>query len=277
MCIIIIIGGFMENIISINNMTFRYNDKFIFDKFSLNIKKGEWISITGPNGSGKSTLIKLITGILYSDNISVFNLNLNKKNIFNIRRRIGVIFDNIDNMFLCETVEDDLAFTLENLCFSHNEIRRRINNISNELNITHLLKKDINSLSGGEKSKVALACALIHEPDILILDESLSMIDENDRNNILSILSSKHKKGLTIISIIHNLRESYLSDRLLVLNNGEIMLDGSPFKVMEYDKILNRLGIELPFEIELSIKLKLYGLIDEIIPDVEKMVNTLWE
>ena len=267
----------MENIVSINKLTFRYDDRFIFDKFSLNIKKGQWISITGSNGSGKSTLIKLITGLLESNNIDIFGLNLNKNNLFDIRKRMGVIFDDIDNMFLCETVEDDLVFTLENLCFSHDEIKRRLQDIVHEFNLESLLYKSPNELSGGEKSKVALAISLIHNPEILILDESLSMLDDKEKDNILNILRKKHKEGLTIISVIHNLRESYLSDRLIVLNNGEIMLDGNPLKVMEYDKILNRLGIELPFEVELSIKLKLYGLVDKVIPDVEKMVNTLWE
>ena len=103
------------------------------------------------------------------------------------------------------------------------------------------------------------------------------MIDENEKFRILDILNEIHKKGMTIISVIHDLRESYFSDRLIVINDGAIMLDGVPLKVMEYDKILNGLGIELPFEIELSEKLKLYGLIDNLIPDVEKLVDTLWE
>lgn len=266
------------DIVKIENLIFRYNDNYIFDKFSLDIKEGQWLCISGPNGSGKSTLIKIITGLLNTESgVFVCGLRVNKKNLFNIRKNIGIIFDTLDNLFICETVEDDLAFTLENLCYKQDEISRKIRNISRELNITNLLNKSIGELSGGEKAKVALAVALIHDPKILILDESLSMIDEEEKNNILKVLRRRHKEGLTIISIIHDLRESFLADRLIILNNGEIMLDGKPLKVMEYDKILNRLGIELPFEVELSIKLKLYGLLDEIIPDVEKMVDTLWE
>lgn len=268
----------MESIVEIDRLTFRYNDNYIFDKFSLNIKKGEWLCISGPNGSGKSTLIKVITGLLNVESrVFICGLRLNKKNLFDIRKHIGIMFDDLDNLFICETVEDDLAFTLENLCYKPYEISGCIRRISKELNIAHLLNKSIDELSKGEKAKVALASALIHNPDILIMDESLSMIDEDERNNVLKILDKRHKEGLTIISVIHDLRESFLSERLVIINDGEIMLDGSPLKVMEYDKILNRLGIELPFEVELSIKLKLYGLLDEIIPDVEKMVDTLWE
>lgn len=268
----------MGSIIKVDNLTFRYKDKFIFDRFSLEINEGNWVSITGSNGSGKSTLIKILTGLLKTDSdINICGLKLNEDNLFNIRKNIGVIFDNPENLFLCETVEDDIAFTLENLCYSVDEMKKRIRDISNKLKIAHLLKKSPNELSGGEKAKVALACALVHEPKILILDESISMIDENEKFRILDILNELHKKGMTIISVIHDLRESYFSDRLIVINDGAIMLDGIPLKVMEYDKILNRLGIELPFEIELSEKLKLYGLIDNLIPDVEKLVDTLWE
>ena len=266
------------DIVKIDNLIFRYNDNYVFDKFSLDIKEGEWLCISGPNGSGKSTLIKIITGLLKTESgVFVCGFRVNHRTLLNIRKNIGIIFDNLDNLFVCETVEDDLAFTLENLCYKPDEISRKIRKIAIELNITNLLNKSIEELSGGEKAKVALAVALIHNPKILIIDESLSMIDEEERTNILQVLNKKHKDGLTIISVIHDLRESFLADRLIILNNGEIMLDGKPLKVMEYDKILNRLGIELPFEAELSIKLKLYGLLDEIIPDVEKMVDTLWQ
>lgn len=268
----------MKSIIKIDRLTFRYKERFIFDKFSLDVEEGEWLSICGCNGSGKSTLIKILTGLLKTDSdINICGMELNEKNLYNIRKNIGIIFDNPENLFLCETVEDDLVFSLENLCYSVDEMKKRVREISNKFKISHLLKKSPNELSGGEKSKVALACALIHNPKILILDESLSMIDEIDRKYILDILSKLHKEGLTIINVVHDLRETYYSDRLLIINDGAIMLDGTPLKVMEYDKILNRLGIEIPFEIELSIKLKLYGLIDSLIPNVERLVDTLWQ
>lgn len=268
----------MGNIIEVNNLTFRYKDRFIFDKFSLNIKKGSFVSITGSNGSGKSTLIKILTGLLKTDcDIKICGYELNENNIFNIRKNIGVIFDNPDNLFLCETVEDDLVFSLENLCYSVDEMKKKVKELSKELKISHLLNKNPDELSGGEKAKVALAIALIHKPKILLIDESISMIDEVDKEEIFELLSKLNKEGMTIINIVHDLRETYYSDRLIVINDGKIMLDGNPLKVMEYDKILNRLGICLPFEIELSIKLKLYGIIDNLIPDVEKLVDTIWQ
>lgn len=268
----------MDEIIKIDNLMFRYNDLFIFDKFSLNVKRGTWLTISGPNGSGKSTLIKIITGILKTNcRILIDNLEINNENIFEIRRTIGLVFDNLDDMFLCETVEDEIAFSLENLSYGRKQIKERIDEISDILSIKKLLHKSTNELSGGEKFKVALACVLSFNPRILIIDESLSLLDNKDKTSILNILKDLNNNGLTIINITHNLEESYDSDRLIILNNGEIVLDGPPIKVFEYDKVLTRLGIKLPFEIELSIKLKLYGLIDNIIPNIDNMVDELWE
>lgn len=269
----------MENIININKLTFRYNDKFIFDKFSLDVEKGKWITISGPNGSGKTTLIKILSGLeKTSSDITIDNLYLNDSNIYEIRKKIGIVFDNLDNTFICETIEDDIAFVLENLNYSRMQIHSRINTLSRLLNINKILDKSSMELSGGEKFKAALACALAHNPKILIIDQSLSYVDKDSKIKILELLKKlNEEENITIINITNDLSESYLSDRLLIINDGLIILDGKPLKVMQYDKILNKLGIEIPFEIELSIKLKLYGLIDKPISNIEEMVDVLWE
>nr|HOO68143.1 ATP-binding cassette domain-containing protein [Bacilli bacterium] len=222
--------------------------------------------------------IKIIIGLLKtSSDITIDNLILDDTNLYEIRKRIGVVFDNLDNSFLCETVEDDIAFTLENLCYSKSSIHKRIDELSDMLDIKDILNKSSNELSGGEKFKAALACALVHNPKILIIDESLSLVDSYEKKNILKLLNKLNKNGLTIINITHDLCESYLSDRLIVLNDGQIILDGEPLKVMEYDKVFNRIGLELPFEIELSMKLKLYGLLEQNMTDIKEMVDVLWE
>lgn len=267
----------MGNII-IDKLTFRYTDKFIFDKLSLTIESGEWLTIAGCNGSGKSTLIKILSGLILTLNdITICNLKLNKENLYDIRRNIGVVFDKIDDSFVTETVEDELAFPLENLCYKRKDIHNRINEVCSMLGINDLLNRGLNELSGGEKCKVALAVSIIHNPRVLLLDEALSMIDEESKEELLTELSKLHKKGMTIINVTHDLRESYFSDRLIIMNNGSILLDGTPTKVMEYDRILNKVGIDIPFEIELSIKLKLYGLIDKIYTNTNEMVDDIWE
>ena len=268
----------MDYIVSIDKLTFRYNDNFIFDKFSLNIGYGSFLTITGKNGCGKSTLIKIITGLILTDSdIKICDVKLNKNNLYSIRKNIGVMFDNVDNSFITDTVEDELAFILENLCYKSPYIKRRIKEVSAMLNIEHLLNKSLDELSGGEKCIVALGCAIIHNPKLLIIDESLSMIDVISKEKIFKYLSNLNKNGMTIINVTHDLSESYYSNRLIVINNGKILLDGTPTRVMEYDKVLNKLGISIPFEIELSIKLKLYGLVDKLYTNMNEMVDDIWQ
>lgn len=278
MCIIkgISFGGdFVDNIIKIDKLTYRYEDHFIFDKLSLDIERSKWITITGPNGSGKTTLIKILTGLIKTDADIIIN-GITINNIKEIRKNIGVIFSDIDNNFLCETIEDDIAFPLENLGLPNEEIKKRTNELANLLNIRYILDKSPNELSGGEKVKAALAIALSHKPRILIIDGILSTIDNESKQKIFEILKNFRDNGLTIINITEDLSESYLSDKLVVISNGTIALEGPPIKVMEYDKVLTKLGIKIPFEIELSIKLKLYGLIDDLYVDINKLVNVLW-
>ncbi|MDD2203006.1 MAG: ATP-binding cassette domain-containing protein [Bacilli bacterium] len=269
----------MNNIIGINSLSFRYQSKFIFEKFTLNIKDGEWISIVGPNGSGKSTLVKILIGLLESDsNIIVDKLTLNRENIDKIRKKIGVVFENTEDSFVAETVADDIAFTLENLAYDPKEIGRMVEDIAMEFKIDDILEKEPNFLSGGEKQKVALASAMVARPKILIIDDALEMIDEKSKNEILEILNKLHKERyLTIITITQNLEETYKTDRMVVINDGNILIDGPTINVLEEDKIFNRIGLSLPFMVDLSIKLKLYGLIDHIILDMDEMVNALWK
>jgi energy-coupling factor transport system ATP-binding protein len=269
----------MSDIIKINNLSFRYQSKFIFDKLNLNIKNGEWVSLVGPNGSGKSTLIKILVGLLESDShIIIDDLILNKDNLLSIRKKIGLVFEHVDNSFIGETVADDLAFPLENLSYDPKEIDVMIKDITSLLNIEHLLDKDPHSLSGGEKQRVAIAVALITNPNILIIDDALEMIDDESKKEIFDILVKLHnEKKLTIITVTQNLEETYNTNRMIVINDGNILIDGPTKEVLKEDRIFNRIGIEVPFMVDLSIKLQLYGLINDIILDMDEMVNAIWK
>jgi len=269
----------MNDIIKIKNTSFRYENRFVFDKLNLNIHEGEWLSIVGPNGSGKSTLIRIILGLLKADGeIIVDGLTLEKDNLISIRKKIGVLFENADETFVSETVADDIAFTLENLSYKPKEMDKLIHEIAHVFKIEELLEIEPHMLSGGEKQKVALAAALVSKPKILIIDDALEMIDEESKSDILKVISKMHKENhLTIISVTHNLEETYLSDRMIVINNGDILIEGPTKKVLEEDKIFNRIGIEIPFMVDLSNKLKLYGLVDHIILNMNEMVKTLWK
>ncbi|MDD3048916.1 MAG: ATP-binding cassette domain-containing protein [Bacilli bacterium] len=270
----------MENIITIENLSFRYDNSFIFDKLNLNIHFGEWVSIVGPNGSGKSTLIKILIGLVNNDNdITIDGIKYNDDNIMQIRRKIGVVLEDIDNHFVAETVRDDIAFTLENLFFQPKDINNLINDIARKLKIEDILECEPSFLNISDKYKVAIASALIANPKILILDEALSKIDKYDRKEILELLKELNKKDhLTIINFTKDLEETYNSNRILVLNRGNILIDGPTKKVLKEEKAFNRIGIELPFMVDLSLKLNFYGLIDDdIIFDMDEMVNLLWE
>lgn len=266
-------------IIEINNLTFRYGNKFIYDNFNLSIEKGSWVTVAGPNGAGKSTLVKILAGLEknYSD-IKIFSKPLKRKNLLDIRKEVGYVFEVPDNFFACETVEDELAFSLENMAYQPSTIKKKIKEISKLLKLDSVLKENPLELSGGEKQKVALGCALVLEPRILVLDNAFMMIDINEKEEILKMLKEYNtKKRVTIVSFCNNLDEVLYSDRLVVLNQGKIVIDGPFPEVFSEERVMRKIGIEVPFMVELSQKLKLYGLVDDIELDMERLVSKLWK
>lgn len=270
--------GFMDNIIQIKDLNFTYQDQVIFKNLNLNIKKNSFVSIIGPNGSGKSTLIRILSGLnSYDGYITINGHYLNKENIKIIRRTLGIVFDNPDNQFIGQTVIDDLAFNLENLSYSKEEINKEISYIAKLFKIEKILLLEPSNLNNSTKQKVAIASALIHKPKILMLDESLHQLDNKDKKIVFKALETyKKEHDLTIILITHNQEDTILSDRIIVINKQKIILDGKVEEVYTKEKILYNLGIEIPFIIKLSINLKLYDLIDEIYLDKDKLVNKLW-
>ncbi len=267
------------DIIKISNLNFYYGDKKILHDINLKIKENEWVSVIGPNGSGKSTLVRLLVGLNeYNDAIIVDNLVVSKENIQLIRAKTGVIFDNINNQFIGSTVRDDMAFTLQNLNFSSSYITDKINEISKLLEIENILDCEPHKLSGGQKQKCALASILVLEPRIIILDEALSMLDDKDKAYILKTLRKIYmEKKITIINVTNDLEETLYGDRIVVLDNGNKVMDGKTRNILLNDKELLKIGLELPFMIDLSIKLKFYNLIDDIIINMDDMIDAIWK
>ncbi len=263
----------------IKDLNFKYHNKPIFNNFNLTIKKGTWVTVIGPNGGGKSTLIKIIVGLLPAEGyIAVDNILKNKDNIKEIRKKIGVIFENPENTFVAETVMDEIAFALENLEMNKEEIKQKIMEVSEYLNITDILEKNPFQLSGGQKQLVALASVLVLEPKILILDEAINRVDYLDRENILKVLQKLNKeKGITIINITHDIEEALYGDDVILIDNGKIILNGSKELVFKEEKIFNKIGLDLPFMAELSLNLMYYDLVDRMIFDMDEMVDTLWK
>ena len=268
----------MDSIV-INNLSFSYDDKIIFDNLSLSIKNGVFTTILGNNGSGKSTLVKILCGLLdFSGSINICGFELCSSNISSIRRNIGVVFENPDNCLISETVLEDLAFPLENLNCSRDFIYSKINEISNYLGISHLLKKSCSELSGGEKQLVSLGCALITGPSVLILDEALSMLDLKSKKKVLSILKKVKKDyDVTIINVTHDIEESVYGDEIILLNNGSVIIQDEKTEVYKCEKDLKKYGFDLPFMVDLSNRLSYYDLVDGFVFDMNQMEDVLWK
>lgn len=266
-----------DNAISIKNLKFSYNrvDDVLKD-ISLDIPKGQWITILGHNGSGKSTLSKLIIGLLtkYRGEIYIDGLILSDQNVYDIRKKVGIVFQNPDNQFVGTTVKDDIAFGLENREVDREEMIKRIDIYSKYVNMNHFLAKEPSLLSGGEKQRVAIAGILAMNPDIIIFDEATSMLDPKGTSEIMDLIKKVKDLGdKTIITITHNLKEAVLSDRVIVLNDGQITLDGKPEEVFKEEEKLLEAGLDILTPMKLLKKIKA----NELLFSQKDMEETLWE
>lgn len=267
----------MDNMILIDNLSFKY-DSYVFNDLSLSISKGSFTSILGNNGSGKSTLVKILLGLLkYDGDILIDGEDL-KTNVKGIREIIGVVFENPESCLIYDNVFDNLSFPLENLNITRETIFSEINNLSMFLGINHLLSCNYHDLSGGEKQLVCLGCALITKPKLIILDEAFSMVDEFYKTKIFDILIKINKEyNTTILNITHDIEETIYSDKIILIDKGNIILNSNKEDVYNQDKILTKFGYRLPFMVDLSKRLSYYGLVENIVYDVDEMIDILWK
>ncbi|MFE9275682.1 ATP-binding cassette domain-containing protein [Paenibacillus glucanolyticus] len=246
---------------------------------SLAIPHGQWVCIAGRNGAGKSTLIRLLNGLLLMSRgrILIDGLEQSGRTLGDIRRHIGMVFANPDDQFVGLTVEDDIAFGLENLCLSREEMQHRIQTYAERLDIVHLLKRHPATLSGGQKQRSAIAAVLAMEPSILVLDEAASMLDEKSKNELLDSMRAMHADGrYTLISITHDVEEMAEADRLIVLDGGMVTADGSPRELLLREDLLQRCRLKAPFALQLCRELKERGIdIGELVREKE-VQEALW-
>lgn len=268
----------MEKVIEMNNVSFIKKEKRILDSINLSINKGEFVSIVGGNGAGKSTLIRALLGLIeVTGDILIFDTDL-IKNRDSILNRIGVIFENPTDTFVTNRVSDELKFSLKNMNLSENEINNRLQEVTSYLHIEHLLDCIPHSLSGGEKQLVSLGTALMLQPDILIVDESLNMVDGVTKEKLLSLLKKLHKDNdMTIIYVTHDLEDTLYTDRIILLSDGCISSDKKLKEAFIDDKIYHESGLSLPFMVELSKKLQYYDLVNKIEFNMNTLVNKLWK
>ncbi|HEL0195895.1 TPA: energy-coupling factor transporter ATPase [Streptococcus equi subsp. zooepidemicus] len=243
----------MSNIIEVKNLTFRYKqdqERYTLDDVTFHVKQGEWLSIIGHNGSGKSTVVRLIDGLLKAEAGQIFVDGdlLTEENVWDIRHKIGMVFQNPDNQFVGATVEDDVAFGLENKGVSHQEMIDRVHQTLQLVGMEAFKDKEPSRLSGGQKQRVAIAGAVAMRPMIIILDEATSMLDPKGRLELIQTIQSiRQEYQLTVISITHDLDEVALSDRALVMNNGRVESVSTPQELFARGNQLINLGLDIPF------------------------------
>ena len=242
--------------LKIDNLSFSYDKNVVLDNISFEVEKGEYITLMGHNGSGKSTLAKLIMGLLENKNGSIYidDIEMKESNINELRSKLGIVFQNPDNQFIGATVQDDIAFGLENHLVKPEDMDKIINEFAEKVNMKNFLSKEPSSLSGGQKQRVAIAGVLAMKPEILILDEATSMLDPRGKKEIIDLvhLLRINQKDLTIFSITHDPEEAYLSDKVLVLDQGKIKYYDTPKNVFShYDELVN-MGLDIPFEMKIK-------------------------
>ena len=266
--------------LEIKNLSFSYDgSNKVIDDISFSVEKGTFVSVLGHNGSGKSTLAKLIVGLLEKESGQIFfnDVEIDDKNLRDLQTKTSLIFQNPDNQFVGSTVEDDIAFGLENRCFPHDQMQAEIERFADSVNMLDHLKKEPINLSGGQKQRVALAGALILRPEILILDEATSMLDPKGKSTVRRVIDRIHKenKELTIISITHDIDEALLSDKVLILSKGKLVKEGKPQDILRDESALLEVKLDMPFVYKLEKELKEIGINSEA-ENIDQLVEDIW-
>ncbi|MEW5571297.1 energy-coupling factor ABC transporter ATP-binding protein [Rossellomorea marisflavi] len=271
----------MDKIINVENVRFRYSDEGneALKGISLSVNRGEWLAIVGHNGSGKSTLAKMLNGLHFPNEgvVTVDGTRLQEETIWEIRAKLGMVFQNPDNQFVGATVEDDVAFGLENHGVPHDVMVKRVREALKNVHMGDFLAQEPHHLSGGQKQRVAIAGVIALQPSIIILDEATSMLNPKGRKEVLEVVRKlKEEEELTVISITHDLEEASRADRIIVLNQGTVFKEGTPEEIFKLEDELTGLGLDSPFTIKLAGALKERGIpLSKTYLTEEELVNEL--
>ena len=272
----------MKQMIELKNVSFRYDktvEEYQIDTVSFHVKQGEWLSIVGHNGSGKSTVVRLIDGLLEAESgeIYVDGKQLTRETIWEIRSKIGIVFQNPDNQFVGATVEDDVAFGLENQGIPRGEMLQRVEKAIDQVGMLKFKDREPSRLSGGQKQRVAIAGIIALRPTIIILDEATSMLDPEGREDLMAVMRELQKKfQLTIISITHDLSEIALSDRTLVFQKGKLESSMTPRELFSRND-LNDIGLDKPFSKQVQESLSSHFPLKQDYLTESELLDQLWE
>lgn len=271
----------IEYIIKIDNVKFKYdkNSSYAVNGVSLNIKSGEFTAIIGRNGSGKSTLAKLMNSILLPTEGKIFVKGMDTSDdskLWDIRQTAGMVFQNPDNQLVATIIEEDIAFGPENLGVEPEEIRRRVDNALNTVGMYEYRKRPPHLLSGGQKQRIAIAGILALNSECIILDEPTAMLDPSGRKEVMETLKKLNAEGKTILLITHYMDEAVQADRVIVMDKGNIKLDGKPKEVFRNIDEIKKYGLDVPQVTELAQELIKEGLkLPPDIIDIKELVDIL--
>ena len=256
--------------IDISNLRFTYDGAdFALGGVSTHVAHGEFLCILGGNGSGKSTLAKHLNALLVPDEGSVVVDGMDTAddaNVYLVRKTCGMVFQNPDDQLVASLVEDDVAFGPENLGFEPDELRRRVTQALGDVGLSGFERHETHALSGGQKQRVAIAGVLAMEPQVLVLDEASAMLDPRGRAGLMRVVRELHERGMTIVMITHFMEEAAQADRVVVMERGQAVMEGTPDEVLLETERLERLNLEVPFAAQLSLKLRAAGV--EVAPTV---------
>lgn len=271
-----------SQIVTLDRVSFQYDagEEYALRDVSFGINEGEWLAIVGHNGSGKSTMAKLLNGLQFPQEgeITVCGMKLNEESVWEIRKQIGMVFQNPDNQFVGTTVQDDVAFGLENNGIPRDDMIQRVYDSLKKVKMDQFLNQEPHHLSGGQKQRVAIAGVLALRPSIIILDEATSMLDPRGREEVLeTVRLLKEEKLLTVISITHDLDEAAKADRIIVMNKGKVYREGPPEEVFSMDEELIQLGLDIPFSVKMSKAIRKKGIeLSKQYLSEEELVTELW-
>ncbi len=261
----------MEEMIKTENLVFDYpaqtpeeSGTRVLKSVNFTVQKGEFVAVLGHNGSGKSTLAKHFNAILKptTGTVRVEGIDTaDESNLLNIRQKVGMVFQNPDNQIVATIVEEDVAFGLENLGIDPKEIRRRVDEALREVDMVEYYRHSPHQLSGGQKQRVAIAGIIAMRPDCIVLDEPTAMLDPRGRREVLSTIQElNHENGITVILITHYMDEAVKADRVVVIDEGNILLDGTPKEVFRNVELLKNVGLDVPQVTELAYELRKEGI-----------------
>lgn len=265
--------------IEIEHLSFSYDEQIkALDDVSFSIEEGSYTVIVGHNGSGKSTIAKLMIGLMEAQSgiIRVDGTVLKEESVYDIRDKIGIVFQNPDNQFIGATVADDIAFGLENHQVPHDQMQAIIDEFAARVNMSKYLNSEPTKLSGGQKQRVAIAGVLAMRPQILIFDESTSMLDPQGKAEINALVKRIYEEtGITIISITHDIEEMVSSDHVIVMKAGKVVMDGTPAEVLNNEEELIKMQLDIPFSLKFVNEMKKQGIVLKREIQMEKVVDEL--